>query len=493
MESSKSYKQIFKSTSLFGGVQVITIVVTIIRSKFIALLLGPVGIGISGLLTSTIALVTALTNFGIERSSVKNISAASAEENKKEISKIVKVTRLLVWFTGILGFILTLIFSPLLSEFAFGNKDYTYAFVWLSITLLFTQISSGQLAILRGLRKLKYLALSSLIGSLSGLLISVPLYYFFGVDGIVPAIIISSIVILIATSYFSSKLDFVKVKITRELLQGEGKDILYMGFAISLGAIIVMGVSYLVRIFISSTGSIEDVGFYNAGFAIVGSYFGVFFTSLTTDYYPRLASIANDQVRATSLMNEQSEMTVLILSPILMIFLVFIKIIIIILYSTKFTPINEMIMWASLGMFFKAASYAIGVIFISKGDTKTLLFSEIVTNLFLLVVSVLGYKYYGLEGLGIAFLLSFFFTYMVNYIIIKNKYFFSYTREFYKIFLLQLTLGISGFLVMKFMPYFCNYIIGSLLIMISVIYSYIELDKRMDISSRIFRKRKENK
>lgn len=486
MESSKSYTQIFKSTSLFGGVQVITIIVTIIRSKFIAILLGPTGIGISGLLTSTASLVTALTNFSIERSSVKNISAANSLNNDNEVSKIVRVTRLLVWFSGFLGFASTLIFSSNLSLFAFGNEDYTFAFEWLSITLLFNQISSGQLAILRGLRKLKFLALSSLIGSVSGLLISVPLYYKFGIEGIVPAIIISSIVVLSVNSYFSYKITFKKVKISKTLLNKEGKEIVFMGFILSLGSIIVMGVSYLIRIFISTTGSIEDVGFYNAGFAIVGSYFGVFFTSLTTDYYPRLANIANDQRKATKLMNEQSEMTILILAPILVCFLVFIKIIIVILYSTKFAPINSMIMWASLGMFFKAASYAIGVIFISKGDTKTLLFSELLSNVVLLFTSLLGYKYYGLEGIGIAYLTSFLFTYILNYIIVRIKYSFTYTSEFYKIFPLQLSLGLSGFIIMKYVPFYWNYFFGLLIICISVFFSFKGLDKRMDLKNKIF-------
>ena len=490
MNNPKSYRQIFQSTSLFGGVQVVTILVSIVKSKFIAILLGPSGIGIAGLLTSTISLVTSLTNFGIERSSVKNISAASSTEDEAKISKIVKVTRLLVWFTGILGFVVTLIFSPYFSRFAFGNEEFTYAFVWLSITLLFNQISSGQLAVLRGLRQLRFLALSSLVGSIFGLIISVPLYYLFGIDGIVPAMIISSVIILITNTYFSNKRKFQPLSISKKLLQTEGREILLMGLTISLGSIIVMGVSYIIRIYISAEGTLDDVGLYNAGFTIVGTYFGVFFTSLTTDYYPRLAKIVDNQIEANKLMNEQSEMTLLILAPILMIFLVFIKVIIIILYSIKFAPINEMIMWSSLGMFFKAASYAIGVIYISKGDTKTLLLTEVLTNIVLLLASIVGYKYYGLEGLGVAFLISFLFTYVLNYLIISKKYSFSYTKDFYKIFPIQLVLGISGFIAMRFMPYVWNYIVGCILIGISLIYSFKELDKRMDIRSFLKRKLK---
>ena len=56
-EQQSAYRQIIKVTSLFGGVQVINIIVSIIRSKFIAVFLGPVGMGISGLLISTTSIM----------------------------------------------------------------------------------------------------------------------------------------------------------------------------------------------------------------------------------------------------------------------------------------------------------------------------------------------------------------------------------------------------------------------------------------------------
>ena len=59
MTSNKgSYRQIFKATSLFGGVQVFNIIIGIIRSKIVAVLLGASGMGVLGLFTTTIAMVS---------------------------------------------------------------------------------------------------------------------------------------------------------------------------------------------------------------------------------------------------------------------------------------------------------------------------------------------------------------------------------------------------------------------------------------------------
>ena len=161
MEQKSSYRQIVKATSLFGGVQFFQIIISVIRSKFVAILLGPAGMGVVGLLTATTELVAGLTNFGLGTSAVKNISEANATDNRERISIVIAVVRRLVWITGLLGSLVTLVASPWLSQFTFGNKDYTIAFIWISITLLLNQLSTGELVLLQGLRKLQQLAKAS--------------------------------------------------------------------------------------------------------------------------------------------------------------------------------------------------------------------------------------------------------------------------------------------------------------------------------------------
>src|SRR5690606_9114456 len=135
--------------------------ISIIRSKFVAVLLGPAGMGIAGLLSSSISFIASFTNFGLGTSAVKNISEAHGSGNIDRVSTVLTVLRRLVWITGLLGAILTFIFSSWLSELTFGNSNYTYAFMWISITLLLNQISIGQNVVLRGLRKIRYMAQAS--------------------------------------------------------------------------------------------------------------------------------------------------------------------------------------------------------------------------------------------------------------------------------------------------------------------------------------------
>ncbi len=226
---------------LFGGVQVINIIISIIRSKMVAVLLGPSGMGVMGLLSSTVGIVGSLTNFGLGTSAVKDIAAASATDDQAKIAETVTVLRRLVWVTGLLGSLLVLVFSPWLSQISFGNNDFTLGFAWLSVTLLFSQLSSGQLVILQGMRRLRDLAKANLCGSALGLVVTVPLYYIWGLDGIVPGMIGTSFLALSLSWYFSRSVILPRVTVSMSQTWASGNAMMRMGFLISLSGLLTVG------------------------------------------------------------------------------------------------------------------------------------------------------------------------------------------------------------------------------------------------------------
>src|SRR5690554_134407 len=484
-EHRSSYRQIVKATSLFGGVQFFQIIISIVRSKFVAILLGPSGMGVVGLLTSSTGLITGLTNFGLGTSAVKNISEATATNDNERISTVILVMRRLLWVTGLLGALVTLIFSPLLSEFTFGNKDYTLAFVWISITLLFNQLSTGELVILQALRHLQNLAKANVYGSFVGLLITIPLYYKFGIEGIVPVIINTSFVTLFFSWYFAKKVKLENTSVSYTKTVAEGKSMMVMGFMISLSGLITLIAAYLLRIFINRTGNVADVGFYSAGFTIINTYVGMIFTAMGTDYYPRLSVVASDDEQCKQLINQQSEIALLILAPILIAFLIFVNWAIIILYSSQFLSITGMVYWATMGIFFKAVSWAIAFVFLAKGVGKLYFWNEFFGSIYFLLFSLLGYYYGGLTGLGVSFLISYILYLIQVFFIAKVKYEFSFSPSFMQIFVIQFLLAMAGFAVVYLINQPYTYILGVILIGFSCWYSYKELESRIGVKEII--------
>lgn len=477
-----SYRQIMKATSLFGGVQVFQILISIVRTKFVAILLGPAGMGIFGLQTATIGLIAGFTNFGLGTSAVKNISEAIGSRDKNRIATVVAVLRRLVWGTGLLGALLTLVFSRRLSEITFGNNEFTFSFVWLSIALLLSQLSTGELVILQSFRRLQHMAKATIYGSFVGLVVTVPLYYKLGVDGIVPVIILTGFITYIFSRYFGRKIKLEKVPVRKSAIMTDGKSMMMIGFVISLSSLIGLLTSYLLRIFINHTGNVEDVGFYNAGFAIINTYVGMVFTAMGTDYYPRLSMVAADNQQCTKNINQQSEIALLILAPILIFFLVFVNWAVLILYSSQFLVISDMIYWAALGIFFKAVSWSIAFVFLAKGEGKLYFWNEFAVGFYSLLFNMLGYYWWGLAGLGFSFLVSFIVYFIQVFTIAKVKYQFSFQSSFTVIFVVQFLLAILSFIVVILVKQPFAYLPGILLIAISVVYSFRELEKRIGIN-----------
>lgn len=482
MTEQSSYRNIVKATSLFGGVQIFTILISMIRMKFVAVLLGTTGVGIINLLNSPLTFIAGLTGLGISYSVIRDISQSAETGDENKLARTIISFRRLVILTGLFGMIVTLILSPLLSKWTFGNSNYTWAFVWLSLTLLINAISGGQKALLQGMRKLQSLAKATVIGSFLGLLTSVPLYYFYGIKGIVPALIITSIVSLLLSWYYAKQVYVAKVDITYKETFAEGKGFIKLGLFLSISSQIGALVSYLIILFIGRVGSLDDVGLYSAGFSFVGTYVGLVFTAMGTDYYPKLAAVCNDNKTIRRMVNQQATIGVLIILPIVSLLLISFPLVTKIFLSTKFLGIVPFVNLAALGVLVKSVSFSVGYISFAKGDSKFFFWMEgIFSNVLYLLLCTIGYWFYGLIGIGIAYIFSYVIYLILISVLTYKRYDFKFDNELIKIFFISISLCFLLYSSIQMFHSYTLYIIQAILVVCSIIYSYNELNKRLDI------------
>ena len=476
-----SYRSIFKATSLFGGVQVYQILIQIIKSKFVAVLLGPAGVGIMGMYQSGLQLFQQISSMGLAQSAVRDVSEANGSNDIQKIVKTVTVVRKLVWFTGILGLIIVACCSPLLSKFSFGNYDYTIPFIILSVTLLLDQLSAGQKVVLQGMRRLKELAKCTAFGVTFGLITSVPLYYWIGIDGIVPTLVLNSVCSLIISWFYSKKITIEKVQVTPKQTLEQGKQMLVMGVSMSLSGIFASVVSYAIRGFIQDNGGVEQVGLFQAGFVIMTTYVGMVMNAIATDYYPRLAAINKDNEKCREVVSQQGEIGTMILAPMLTCCLVFMPFVLQLLYSDKFLAANEYISWACLGMMLRMASWVISFLYVAKAESKLFVVLEFSANLTYLVLSLLGYKFLGLVGLGIAFALQYVVYFLIVYLIARKRYDFRFSQGFIKGYGIQLLLVATCLAIGMLFDGLHKYSLGCAIIIVSSFFGIKGLNLRMNL------------
>lgn len=478
-----SYRGIFKATSLFGGVQVYQILIEIIKSKFIAVLLGPTGVGIQGLYISGIQMIQQLSSFGLSQSAVRNVAEACRSNDLIKISRTVIALRRLVWLTGILGMVAVILLSSVLSNSSFGDNLHIWGFAAISVTLLFNQINASQKVILQGTHKYKHLAKCTAYGMTIGLFVSIPLYYLYGTDAIVPNIIISSITALLLSWYFSRKIQIEPVEQSLAETFRLGHSMLTMGLTMSITQFLTIVSSYVLRSFIRRWGGVDEVGLYTAGFLLMSQYTGLVFQAMATDFYPRLAAVNKDNYKCREIMNQQGEVGLLLLGPLMVICVVFIPFIIQILYSEDFLAINNYVVWCSIGVIFQMASWTISYILIAKAESKIFAINEIVVGLYGISFNLLGYYWGGLTGLGVSFLIKYILYLGQVFYIAYKKYNFTYSKSFLSIFIKELFFVVLSVLAVSIFSGFLKYFWGTIIVLLAVLYSLFILNKKMDIKS----------
>lgn len=484
LESERSsYRQIFKATSIFGGVQVFNILIGIIRVKFVAVLLGAKGVGLIGLLNSPLQLIITVTGLGISFSAVRDISATSGTGDKISISKTIKTLRQWSWLTGIFGALVTVSLAPVLSQWSFGNREYTWAFIWLSITILLQTISKGQNAILQGTRRLKEMAKAGVIGSLLGLVTSIPLYYFYGIRGIVPALILTAITGLLLSWYFSRNVPVEKVRLTSDDFIKRGTEMAKLGISMTVAGFIASLSGYILNAFISNHAGIEQVGLYNAGWGVVGQYTAIIFAAMATDYFPRLSAVQADNTRVRNLVNQQIEAALLIITPLLVLLIVGMPLVVRILYTPEFLPVVMFAVLTLIGIPFKTISWAMGYIYLAKGDGKLFMIMEIVSGILILASNLLLYYFFGLNGLGLSFIITYFLGVLFSYYVLRHKYYFRMPGKFIKQFSILFILLILTFGTVFIKPDLYRYLAGILICISAGIYSIRKLSALMDLRS----------
>ena len=481
-KSQENYGHVLKFTGIFGGVQGLNVLVGLVRNKFVALLLGPDGMGLVSLFNTTVQLISQATHLGISVSAVRNISEYYDAGDTEKVAHCVKVVRGWCLLTALLGMLVCVVAGPFLSNTTFSWGDHTLHFVLLAPAVGMIAITGGETAILKGQRKLGALALVQIVAALASLVIAIPIYYFFWQAGIVPVIVLMAFVTMCATLRFSLRIFPLQIRGARGIL-GEGMGMIRLGVAFTLAGIVGSGAEMFIRSFLNVAGSLDAVGLYNAGYMITITYAGLVFAAMESDYFPRLSAV-NQDVEATNLMvNKQTEVSVLTIAPLLTSLIIFLPVLIPLLLSSQFLPIVAMTQVAALAMFFKAMTLPVAYITLARGLSVTYFVLESVYYVALVVLIMVGYRHWGIWGTGLAITLA----HLVEFLIINGyarwRYQYKQSSTVVKYFAVHLLIGLSAYILTMTVDELAYWLLGALLIVVSLSFSLWVLNQKRKSSS----------
>jgi antigen flippase len=444
-----SYGQILKSSALIGFSTIVNLAIGVVRTKAMAVWLGPAGFGLMGLYSSIADLAQSIAGMGISASGVRQIAEAVGTGDTERIARTAVVLRRTAILLGVLGAALLFAFSQRISLLTFGSDQHSIAVKWLSATVFFSCLSGGQAALIQGMRRISDLVRMGVLGAGFGTIISLPIIYFLHENGVVPSLICGAAVSLIASWWYSRKIRIQTALVTVAQIGHEATGLLKLGFVLMASGLMMAGASYAIRVFVLHKVGSDAVGLYQSAWTLGGMYVGVIIGSMGADFYPRLTAAAKDNIECNRLVNEQTHVGILLAAPGVIATLTFAPLVIAVFYSAEFQEAVEVLRWLCLGMALRVISWPMGYIIVAKGARSLFLGAEMAWTAVYVGLAWLCVNAFGLNGAGIAFFGSYILHVLIIYLMVHHLTRFQWSTENIKTGLL--------FISILTLVFFCRY------------------------------------
>ena len=420
MAEKHTYSQILKSSAMIGGSSVLNIAIGIVRTKAMAMLLGPSGVGLIGLYGSVSDLTISIAGMGINSSGVRQIAEAVGSDDTERIARTAAVLRRISILLGVLGAVFLIGFSGPVSTLTFGSDQHATAVALLSIAVFFNLVSSGQGALIQGMRRISDMAKAGILSAFFGTLISIPVVYFLREEGVVISLILVAAMSLITSWWYSRKIHIQAPSISASQEGQEAVALLKLGFAFMVTGLMMSGAAYAIRLIVVRKVGFDAAGLYQAAWALGGLYIGFILQAMGVDFYPRLTAIARDNAECNRVVNEQAHVSLLLAGPGVIATLTFAPLVIALFYTPKFEGAVEILRWLCLGMTLRVISWPMSFIIPAKNVQKLLIFSELAWTVVYLALAWVCVNSFNLKGAGIAFFGSYVFYVLMIYIIVRR-------------------------------------------------------------------------
>ena len=482
-----AYGQVLKYTGIFGGVQGLNVIVSLVRNKLAAILLGPAGMGLVSLFNATVAFISQATGFGISMSAVRHISELTESGDEAQRAYYIKVVRAWSLLAALLGVLVCVAIGPFLSSNTFAWGNHTLHFILLAPAVGMIAVTAGETAILKGTRQLKPLVVVQTFTILATLILTVPAYYFFGQAGIVPVIVLMALVTLLFTVNYSWRLYPLQLSGSKGIL-GDGMAMIRLGVAFTLAGIVGAGSEMLIRSWLNLQGDLDAVGLYNAGYMITVTYASMVFSAMEADYFPRLSAVNGDVPATNETVNKQTEVTLLIIAPMLVGMIVLLPVLTPLLLSEKFMPIVAMTQVAALAMFFKAITLPAAYITLARG--YSLLYLSLETAYFIVFVLLMmyGYRHWGLLGTGIAITAANVFDFFMIHTVAYFRYGYKMSSAVMRYSAIHILIGLLAFFTTITVDGFVYWVFGIGLSLVSLLFSLLILHQKTHLWAALMKR-----
>lgn len=410
---------LLKITSLNALVISIRLVVSLFIQRFLAEMVGEVGISKIGQLRNFTMLLTSISSGGVFNGIIKYVS--EYKEDKEQLQKMFSTAFVFTVIGSSIACVSLLIGAEFISEYLFGSTNFKYLIKLLAVIVPFIGIYRVFNGVVHGLSQYKNFAKIDLFGYLLGAFLLVISLCNYNIDGALVAIAVTPILQLLVLLYIFFKTLKEYVKFSKLSLKIPfAKELLAFTLMSFVSTGLLSFVEIDIRTMIRNQITEADSGIWTAMTFISKNYM-VFSASIFTLYVvPKFASIHTK--KAFTLELKIIYKTLLPLFGIGMLLVYFLRDYVILIIYPDFTAMAPLFKWQLTGDLVRLATLVLGHQFIAKKMMKNFIFSEIISLALFYFLSHYLVKYYGIEGVVMAHLVRSIIMFGIIYYLVMRYF-----------------------------------------------------------------------
>ncbi len=394
------FARILRSSALMGGAQAVTLAMAFLRSKLIAVLIGPSGIGLMGVFNAFNANVATVAGWGLATSAVRIVAGAAEAERARKAAAVRCFGRRLAWcgFFGVLLLVLPI------GYMTFESQKYALELLLAGLAVPCVIATTMWSSLLQAGGHIGSMAKTQMVSSVVGLLLGLPFIFFFGSVGIAMSILIAAL----ATAYVTWRAATRLSPAGAEVDVAAMRDLLHLGLILQIGSVLGAVSAYLVRVLILRShgddlaAGLADAGYYQAAFAVTGSLPGVIFSVTNSDFYPRVAA-AKDEEEARIITEKQIQASLLLAMPFLTVLLALGPWAVRLLYAKGFEPAVPLLDWFTWAIFCNLLGWPLGFWVVARRSKRVVALFQALLSVATLLLAAFLVPAWGVKGAAIAF------------------------------------------------------------------------------------------
>ncbi len=412
-------RDLLKTTSAIGVTEIMLMIVSVARNKYLAVSIGPEGLGIYGLLTSFSGLMAVFVGSWLVHGTIKYIAEYRAGSDKRVVNGVFTFSIALAACLAILMTLVLIIGRNWILPRFFSSEIREIHYVIFVIGFAGLALRPLLLGVLQAMKRVRQVVIARSIIALSGLALIFVFVYRFKLTGLFLSMTISSILAMLVLGYFIySGKDGIKIgwlttshPVIYRLLGFGGMSLIF--------AFINLGSQFYQRKLIVQNIDLMTVGLFQAGIGLM-AYLRVLQKGAAFKFLPDMSVSLRPPERRKKT-DDYFFVTLLLNIPVLVGTILFAAPLITILYSQEFAGLERLLFWFVLATYFGMISTGFQIVLMGMAKLKRHLTSLLFIHGLWVLLPYLFINQYGLKAVLFGLVAGNSIGLIINYLFLKKE------------------------------------------------------------------------